>query len=224
MTYRILALVAALALLTAFAVRPGGDYSILPVPPGEFFNEIAAKAPLARAVEAAEKDVGGRARTAGFTPNGDVRVEVFTASQHYVVEVDGASATVKAKEEKKTPELPGDPVQGKLVRLPSGLMYYDLVVGTGAQPEGPTSTVKVHYTGWLNNGQKFDSSRDTGAPAQFRLNQVIQGWIEGVGSMRAGGKRKLIIPHELAYKQAGRPGIPPLATLVFDIELLEVVK
>jgi len=97
---------------------------------------------------------------------------------------------------------PGEPVSGDPVKLPSGLMYYDLKVGDGPSPAGPTSTVRVHYTGWLErNGKKFDSSYDRGQPTSFRLDGVIKGWTEGVGSMKVGGKRKLIIPPELGYGQ-----------------------
>jgi FKBP-type peptidyl-prolyl cis-trans isomerase len=115
---------------------------------------------------------------------------------------------------------PGEAVTGEPVKLPSGLMYYDLKVGDGPTPAGPTSTVRVHYTGWLEKtGKKFDSSVDRGQPASFQLDGVIPGWTEGVGSMKVGGKRKLIIPGPLAYPE-GRPNIPPGAPLVFDIELL----
>ncbi len=90
-------------------------------------------------------------------------------------------------------------------------------------PPSPQSRVTVHYSGYLLDGTKFDSSFDRGMPATFPLNQVISGWTEGVGSMRIGGKRKLIIPHPLAYGPRGRaPVIPPAATLVFDVELVEV--
>ena len=105
---------------------------------------------------------------------------------------------------------------------PSGMWWVDVTAGTGPSPK-PTDRVKVHYSGWLTDGTKFDSSYDRGQPAEFRLNGVIAGWTEGVGSMKVGGKRRLIIPSALAYGPSGRPPtIPGGATLIFDVELLKI--
>jgi FKBP-type peptidyl-prolyl cis-trans isomerase len=121
--------------------------------------------------------------------------------------------------------LPGEPVTGEPVRCDSGLVYYDLAEGDGEAPPSADTAVTVHYTGWLTNSTKFDSSVDRGEPATFPLKGVIAGWTEGVGSMRKGGRRKLVIPFELAYGEGGRPPvIPPRATLVFDVELIDIIS
>jgi FKBP-type peptidyl-prolyl cis-trans isomerase len=107
---------------------------------------------------------------------------------------------------------------------PSGLEYQDLKVGDGAEAK-PGKNVDVHYTGWLLDGTKFDSSVDRGKPFSFRLGagEVIRGWDEGVAGMKIGGKRKLRIPAELGYGSRGAGGvIPGNATLIFDVELLGV--
>ena len=117
-------------------------------------------------------------------------------------------------------------VSGQGTTTPSGLQYWDLVVGTGPSAV-PGSTVKVHYSGFLTTGEKFDSSRDRGEPFSFPLGagQVIKGWDEGVAGMKVGGQRQLRIPPQLGYGATGAGGtIPPNATLIFDVELLGVDK
>lgn len=112
----------------------------------------------------------------------------------------------------------------KVETTKSGLQYVDKVVGAGPQPK-TGQTVRVHYTGWLTDGKKFDSSVDRGQPFEFILGvgQVIKGWDEGVSTMKVGSKRKLIIPSSLAYgKRGAGSAIPPDATLVFDVELLGI--
>lgn len=114
----------------------------------------------------------------------------------------------------------------KMTTTDSGLKYVDVVVGKGASPTRGKQ-VKVHYTGTLENGTKFDSSVDRKKPFSFiiGIGQVIKGWDEGVMGMKVGGKRKLVIPANLGYGARGAGGvIPPNATLLFDVELLDVQK
>ena len=117
-------------------------------------------------------------------------------------------------------------VSGSPTTTATGLQYWDIVTGSGPTAI-PGSTVKVHYSGFLTDGTKFDSSRDRGEPFSFPLGagQVIKGWDEGVAGMKVGGQRQLRIPPALGYGAQGAGGaIPPNATLVFDVELLGVDK
>jgi peptidylprolyl isomerase len=146
---------------------------------------------------------------------------------------DGAALTPEAtKPPPPPPECPGtpdltklagEPVTGEWVTTPSCLKYVVLRPGAGKQPKSRLSSVRAHYTGWLVDGTKFDSSVDRGKPFDFRLSQVVPGWTEAMLGMKEGEKRKLVIPYALAYGRDGHGNIPPKATLVFDVELLEVL-
>jgi len=150
-------------------------------------------------------------------------VSLFAAGKIHTVAVNATDGSIISDTARG--QLPGVDTDGQVVTLPDGLKYIDIVKGTGPMPSGPGAVVEVHYTGYLVDGTKFDSSVDRGTPASFPLANVIKGWTEGVGSMNVGGKRKLIIPYALAYGPAGRQGaIPPKATLIFDVELLKIVS
>ena len=137
-------------------------------------------------------------------------------------------ATIQGTEEKVNTEAQErnkkyDDAQAKGTKTDSGLIMYDLTEGEGPMPE-PTAKVEVHYTGWLTDGTKFDSSVDRSQPFTFSLTGgVIQGWLEGVKTMKVGGKRILVIPSDLGYGSRGSPPkIPANATLVFEVELLSI--
>jgi peptidylprolyl isomerase len=139
--------------------------------------------------------------------------------------VAGSASSALAADKKKPAKAAKVPKgKGKVVTTASGLKYEEIVVGKGASPSSG-KTVVVHYTGWLTDGKKFDSSRDRGQPFEFVIGQgnVIKGWDEGVMSMKIGGRRKLTIPPGLAYGERGAGGvITPNSTLIFDVELLGV--
>lgn len=125
------------------------------------------------------------------------------------------AGTTLAQDEKK---------EEKVITTKSGLKYVDQKEGTGAEAKAG-NVAEVHYTGWLKDGKKFDSSLDRGQTFKFKLGagQVIKGWDEGVQGMKVGGKRKLIIPSELGYGARGAGGvIPPNAELTFEVELISV--
>lgn len=116
-------------------------------------------------------------------------------------------------------------VEGPPKKTPSGVEYWDIVVGTGAMATSG-KTVGVHYTGWLTDGTKFDSSVDRGKPIMFPLGvgKVIRGWDEGIVGMKIGGKRQLRVPASAGYGSRGTGAVPPNAVLIFDIQLLAVGK
>ena len=135
-----------------------------------------------------------------------------------------ASPTTSGAVTGDTSASPKSDVATPEVTTPSGLKYQELVVGTGMEAVAGKQ-VSVHYTGWLTDGTKFDSSLDRGTPIDFQIGtpNIIRGWNEGITGMKVGGKRKLTIPPSLGYGEDGRPPvIPPNATLVFDVELVGV--
>ena len=109
------------------------------------------------------------------------------------------------------------------VKTASGMVYIPVKEGGGAKPAA-TDKVKVHYRGTMVDGKEFDSSYASGQPAEFELNKVIPCWTEGLQLMKAGGKAKLVCPSEIAYGERGAGAIPPNATLVFEVELIDVLK
>ena len=147
------------------------------------------------------------------------------------VALAAALAAASASADEKKPTAPSEPEkksESKMTKTPSGLQSEDTKVGTGDTP-AKGQTCVMHYTGWLwengAKGNKFDSSVDRGAPFSFPLGQgrVIKGWDEGVATMKVGGKRTLLIPPDLGYGARGAAGaIPPNATLLFEVELLEI--
>lgn len=149
------------------------------------------------------------------------RAELEKNQKEQQAEMEKMMAERQAAEK---PELDKYLADNKITTKPtaSGLIFIDVKKGSGPKPKA-TDNVVVHYTGTLLDGTKFDSSLDRGEPATFPLNQVIPGWTEGIQLMSKGGKAKLIIPSNLGYGPQGTGPIPPFASLVFEVELLDII-
>lgn len=213
------------AILMAQGVRQTDGQ--LPPAPETMYKMIESRnVSLVDAIAIAEEHTGGLVQSISYRkpgePNGSgINAVVYTPEAQRELEIDGFNGEVLTDE--VVPRFPGWATDGEVQTTESGLMYIDLQEGDGAAPAGPSSVVRVHYTGYLTDGTKFDSSHDRGESVAFPLNRVISGWTEGVGSMKVGGRRKLIIPYQMAYGEAGRPPtIPPRAMLIFDVELLGI--
>lgn len=203
-----------------------GDYTSIPPAAKDLYERVSgSETDLVEAIAIAKETTGGAVNSAQFLQDTSlVTIEVETVTvekrERLLITADG-----KVSIREDIMRFPGVETSNPIQRTDSGLMFIEITEGTGETPPSEASNVKVHYTGYLVDGVKFDSSVDRGMPATFPLNRVIKGWTEGVGSMKVGGKRKLIIPFDLAYGANGRPPtIPGRATLIFDVELLEVVK
>jgi FKBP-type peptidyl-prolyl cis-trans isomerase len=147
-----------------------------------------------------------------------ILVAVTLAFSSLILSFSGSVPITAARADQSAPAK----TSGKAVVTKSGLKYWDLKKGSGVAAKAGDQ-VKVHYTGWLTDGKKFDSSVDRGQPFEFKLGagMVIKGWDEGVAGMKVGGKRQLRIPPALGYGAEGAGGvIPPNAELIFDVELL----
>ena len=200
----------------------GPDYETLPPKPDAMARGLAsATTKLGAAIATAEAATGGLAAGA-VAESGQYVIDTYSERGHVRAVVSMADGKLISQESVAWIEH-GEPVTTDWTTTDSGLMYAEIVTGTGDTPPSSSSQVTVHYSGWLLDGTKFDSSLDRGQPATFPLSGVIAGWTEGVGSMKVGGKRKLVIPYDLAYGAAGRPPvIPAKATLIFDVELLAI--
>jgi FKBP-type peptidyl-prolyl cis-trans isomerase FkpA len=168
----------------------------------------------------AEMDIVKQALTDASAKKPAVDIETYGPK---IETLAGARASRVASREKATSAayLTKAATEPGAVKTDSGLIYKEMRAGTGASPKD-TDTVKVNYRGTLTNGTEFDSSYKRNEPAEFPLNGVIRCWTEGVQKMKVGGKAQLVCPSDLAYGDQGRPSIPGGATLIFEVELLEI--
>ena len=219
------------AVVSAVAAVSGAqmDLTSLPPEPAQCKTQIEACAKsLPECVAIAEKETGGVASEAQLLYDADpvqALVTLYSDSARHEVTVNATNGAILKSD--TSGRFPGWNLaeDAKMETTDSGLMYFIVQEGKGSTPKAESSRVEVHYTGYFVDGRKFDSSVDRGQTATFGLNQVIRGWTEGVGMMKEGEKRKLVIPGKLAYGPRGRPGsIPPNAMLVFDVELIKVVS
>jgi len=213
-----------LALLAASAAAPAGAVDLKTDDQKTIYAMGAYIAqrlkPLALSPEEVELVVAGVQDT---LLGREIKVNLEQQSQSFQAFAQGRQSIAAEAEKKKSAEFLAKAAQKPGVKTTeSGLIFEDLTVGTGPSPK-PTDNVKVHYTGTLIDGTKFDSSVDRGQPASFALNGVIPCWTEGLQLMRVGGKARLVCPADIAYGDQGRPPkIPGGAALVFDVELLEI--
>lgn len=197
------------------------DYRSLP-PTASEMHALLAPVDLAAAQRLAIETSGGRVAEARFVGGEEpaCEVRVYTEERQLLLRTDPAGTRVLSQEE--VARIPGWPMEGDWIELPSGLKYYDVEVGDGTEPRNSVVLVTTEYAGYLVDGTCFQSTADLGRPMVSPLSGGIPGWKEGLLSMKTGGRRKLLIPPELGYGPAGYGcQVPPDATLVFDVELLK---
>ncbi len=201
---------------------PLRDYAALPPLPAERHAALAAfDLPAAQAL--AVRATGGLVQEAHVVLGDDPRceVELYTASERVKVVTDPRGTQVR--EQESIARFPGWPMEGDWVELPSGLKYYDVEVGQGKEPRNAICLATTEFDGWLMDGTLFQTTSERGKPITAPLSGGIPGWREGLLSMKVGGRRKLLVPPELAYGAAGQSClIPPNATLLFDVHLVRV--
>ncbi len=194
------------------------DGSILKKTPVAIYPKDATANAINKAKELAG---GGIVQSCSISPQGPEPVcivELYTKESLHRVTVNANSNELISHDQ--VGGLPGDPVKGEPITTSSGLKYYVLKEGVG-EPLGPNVNVMAHYSGWLVDGTKFDSSVDRGEPLPVNTSLgVIPGWLEALKAMKVGEKRKLLIPAHLAYGPQSTPRIPPNALLIFDMEVV----